>query len=293
MTMILIPPGEYRMGSFEPAETTAAFAVSMGLKNSKASDFTDEFPQHRVRITHGFRIARNEVTRANFQAFVSDTGYRTEAETDGKGGWGWDKDKEQGKFFQDPRFDWRNTGIPQADDHPVVNVSWNDVRKFCEWLGEKEGRSYRLPTEAEWEYANRAGTQGRYQCGDDPECLVSIANVADATSRETFRDWPTIAGSDGFAYTAPVGSFKANPFGLFDMHGNVWEWCEDFYDASFYTQSPVDDPAGPLTGKLRVSRGGAWSRTSVNVRCSVRRSGAPSLRHINIGFRPVLILSGD
>ncbi len=290
-TMTLIPPGAYLMGSTEPAQETAAFAVAMGLSKAKASDHADEHPQHLVRIARPFRIAKHEVTRANFQTFVSDTGYRTEAEKDGQGGWGWDQ--EMRKFLQAPRFDWRNVGFAQSDDHPVVNVSWNDAQSFCQWLAKKERQTYRLPTEAEWEFANRAGTQSRYQCGNDPECLASIANVADGTSRETYREWRTIAAKDGFIYTSPVGSLKANPFGLCDMHGNVWEWCNDFYDAKYYAQSPAENPAGPSTGALRVSRGGAWSRTPVNCRSCVRRSGSPTLKHVNIGFRPVLVLMGN
>lgn len=289
MTMTLIPPGHYRMGNLEPAEETAAFAQARGLLKAKAADFGDEYPPHAVRITHPFRLARCEVTRGNFRAFVNAAGYRTDAETDAQGGWGWSE--EQRKFVREPRFNWRNAGFPQNDDHPVLNVSWNDAQSFCAWLSRQDKHTYRLPTEAEWEYANRAGMETRYQSGNDSEGLAGTANVADATARKTYPDWPTINSDDGFTYTSPVGSFKPNPFGICDLHGNVWEWCRDIYDAAYYENSPLADPTGPATGPLRVSRGGAWSRTTVNCRSAVRRKGAPDLRHVNIGFRPVLTLS--
>ncbi len=291
MTMTLIPPGSYQMGNLEPAEVTAAFAREKGLIKAKAADFVDEYPPHPVRITRPFRLARCEVTRGNFQAYVKATGYRTEAESDAKGGWGWSA--EQKKFVQEPRFNWRNSGFPQGDDHPVLNVSWNDAHSFCDWLSRQNNETYRLPTEAEWEYANRAGMETRYQSGDDPESLALIANVADATARKTHPNWPTIHADDGFTYTSPVASLKPNPFGICDLHGNVWEWCADFYDVSYYKNSPTDDPTGPSAGALRVSRGGAWSRTAVNCRSAVRRKCEPDLRHVNIGFRPVLTLSSD
>ncbi len=108
----------------------------------------------------------------------------------------------------------------------MVNVSWNDAVAFCKWLSKKEGNTYRLPTEAEWEYACRAGTTTRYYSGDDPETLAKVGNVADATAKAKFPDWKyTIKASDGYVFTSPVGSFQPNAFGLYDMHGNAWQWC--------------------------------------------------------------------
>ena len=150
-------------------------------------------------------------------------------------------------------------------DHPVVYVSWNDADEFCKWLSKKEGKTYRLPTEAEWEYACRAGTKTRYSFGDDPQELVRYANAADqdrkklcpgcnvmipsfdASGKPTGKKipFPFLAGSDGFAWTAPVGKYKPNAFGLYDMHGNGWEWCSDWFDEHYYEKSPVDDPTGP------------------------------------------------
>ena len=146
-----------------------------------------EKPQHEVRITRPFYLGVTEVTRGQFRRFVDDAGYQTEAEKDGKGGYGWNEETK--KFEQNPRYTWQNAGFEQTDEHPVVNVSWNDARAFIAWLSRKEGKTYRLPTEAEWEYACRAGTTTRYFCGDDPEGLAAVGNVADGTAKEKYPDW--------------------------------------------------------------------------------------------------------
>src|SRR5262249_5278878 len=163
---------------------------------------SDEHPQHEVRITRPFYLGVTEVTRGQFRLFVDEEGYRTEAEKDGKGGYGWNEEKKT--FEQNPRYTWQSPGFEQTDEHPVVNVSWNDAQAFVGWLSRKEGETYRLPTEAEWEYACRAGTTTRYSCGDDPEGLVAVGNIADETAKVKYPDWTTIAARDGFVYTAPV-----------------------------------------------------------------------------------------
>ena len=188
MKFTLIKAGEFLMGSPDT--------------DKDAEDA--EKPQHRVRITRPFYLGVHEVTRGQFRRFVDDTGYQTEAEKDGKGGWGWNEDAK--KFEQNPRYTWLNPGFEQTDLHPVVNVSWNDAVAFAEWLGRKEGKTYRLPTEAEWEYACRAGTTTRFFCGDDAEGLAEVGNVADGTAKAKYPDWTwTIAAQDGFVYTAPGG----------------------------------------------------------------------------------------
>ena len=172
LTMVLIPPGEFMMGS--TAEEQARF-----LEEAKAAGdqwaierIPSEGPQHRVRITRPFRLSRHEVTRGQFRQFVEETGYKTEAERDGKGGYGF----VDGKWVQDPRFVWSaDPGFPQTDDHPVVNVSWNDATAFCQWLSKKQGVEYALPTEAQWEYACRAGTTTFWHCGDSDTTLQEYA----------------------------------------------------------------------------------------------------------------------
>ena len=126
----------------------------------------------------------------------------------------------------------------------MINVSWNDATAFARWLSQKEEVTYRLPTEAEWEYACRAETTSPYFCGEDPEGLAAVGNVRDGAYSERYSGMPAIAEWDGYACTAPVGRFRPNAWGLFDMHGNVFEWCHDGFDADYYKRSPVDDPRG-------------------------------------------------
>ena len=227
LKMVLVPAGEFTMGSGESAEGTAAFFnKTYGEDATKAEWFKDECPQHRVRITKPFYMGMYHVTRGQFRQFVADTGYKTDSEKGEKpGAFGWNPAEK--KFTFSEKYSWRNAGFEQTDEHPVVNVSWNDAVAFCKWLSRKEGNTYRLPTEAEWEYACRAGTTTRYYSGDDPETLANAGNVADAATKVKFPDWTIKAGkaSDGYVFTAPAGSFKPNAFGLYDMHGNAWQWC--------------------------------------------------------------------
>ena len=142
-------------------------------------------------------------------------------------------------------------------------IEWIDAVAFCEWLSKKEGKSYRLPTEAEWEYACRAGTTTRYHSGDDPETLVAVANVRDATAAAKFErfSW-ALKAPDGYVFTSPVGRFKPNAFGLYDMHGSAYQWCSNWFKLDYYSESPVDDPTGPGVGYrnrvAHVLRGGSW-----------------------------------
>ena len=186
MKLVLIPSGEFLMGS----------------PDSDQDAVDKEKPQHRVRITRPFYLGATEVTVGQFREVAEATGLRTEAETDGNGGFGWNEAKA--KFEQDPKYTWRNPGFAQSDDHPVVNVTWNDAIAFCNKLSELEGLQpydlgagaqsggdgYRLPTDAEWEYACRARTTTLYQTGDDPETLAEVGNVADATLKAKGARFP-------------------------------------------------------------------------------------------------------
>ncbi len=273
MKLILIPAGEFLMGS-EASDKEAA---------------DDEKPKHKVRITRPFYLGSTEVTVGQFRRFAESERYRTEAERDKRGGFGWNE--KEAKFSQGYNYNWRSPGFAQDDDHPVVNVTWNDSVAFCQWLGKQEGQTYRLPTEAEWEYSCRAGTTSRYWFGDEPEWLAVQGNVADGSAKKKFPDWMTINATDEFVFTAPVGRFRPNPFGLFDVHGNVGEWCSDLYQKDYYAHSPEADPLGPIEAMSRVTRGGSWGdHPRYLCRSAVRNGHAPSNRGSGMGFRVVRTL---
>ena len=227
--------------------------------------------------------------RRRFLLGHGNSGYRTEAEQDGTGGWGYNPQTSKCEG-RDPKYNWLNPSFPQTDAHPVVNVTWNDALAFCRWLSRKEGRTYRLPTEAEWEYACRGGTATQYAYGDDPATLAQVANIADVRGRTQFPHVQEILMPRDGKFTIVVGSHPPNKFGLCDMHGNVWEWCSDWYGKDYYAHSPVDDPAGPEQGIRRVRRGGAWNSFPLYARASFRNWNKPDSRCVNLGFR---VLAAD
>ena len=284
MSLTLIPAGEFLMGTSD-ADVKVMMEIDGSYTKQEAAD---EQPQHRVRITRPFYMGTHEVTTGQFRAFVKATGYVTEVEEDADedegeiGGVGWDAATR--KFGVNPRFSWKETGWPRTDEHPVVNVTWNDAVKFCEWLSQREGVEYRLPREAEWEYACRGGSTTLFSCGDDPNGLVQVGNVPDATARAEFADWTTISVRDGYVFSAPIGRLRPNGFGLYDMHGNVSEWCHDRYNAKYYARSRVDDPAGLVTGEERVSRGGDWFHPAT-IRSASREPLTPGTWGMCRGFR--------
>ncbi len=242
-------------------------------------------PPHDVTLTRPFLLGAHEVTVGQFRQFVSAIAYRTQAERDG----------HSPRYFA-PSADWRadrgaswqSPGFPQTVEHPVVHVSWHDAMAFCEWLSNKEGQKYRLPTEAEWEYACRAGSTTTYPWGNDEPSAAAYANLADASLKKAYRGWHygMNAWDDGHAQTAPVGSLRPNAWGLYDMSGNVREWCADWFSKDYYTSSPAADPAGPASGGSRALRGGAWASPVIDAR-SAGRMGihVPSTHNALIGFR--------
>ncbi|MFN8707288.1 MAG: SUMF1/EgtB/PvdO family nonheme iron enzyme [Planctomyces sp.] len=288
MKLKLIPAGEFVMGS----NASRGDLETAGFVLSDAFDNSDEQPAHRVRITRPFYMGIHEVTRGQFAAFVNDTGYLTEAEKDGKGGWGYDA---VGNAAQKPAYTWKENGMAQTDSHPVINVSWNDAMEFSKWLSKTEGKQYRLPTEAEWEYCCRAGSETHFSSGDGLASLEGYGNFLDTSfkSKYTSDEDQPFPFDDGFVYTSPVGRFNVNEIGLYDMHGNVWEWCSDWYGKDYYATSPLTDPMGPTSGTNRVYRGGSWSYSARVCRSAYRGSSAPSYRSSYLGFRVALSPSGE
>jgi len=258
----------------------------MGSSAAKGGKYYDE-TQHTVTLTKGFWMGTTHVTRGEFAAFIKDTAkdgpYQTDAEKegfaiefDGKG------------FGEVPGGSWRNPGFDQTDDHPVVEVSWNDAVAFCDWLSKKEGKHYRLPTEAEWEYAARAGSQTVYPWGNNPDDGQGWANCYDHTASQRFPNpnWTPFTWTDGYVFTSPVGTFKPNAFGLYDTNGNALEWCNDWY--SKYSSGDAIDPKGPEQQDYHVLRGGSWNYDEDGCRSAHRAKDAPTGRNNNIGFRVVL-----
>lgn len=295
MQMVLVPAGEFTMGN--EASQSEMTGLYPGYTPKRLQDLADETPAHRVRITRSFYMARHEVTVGQFRRFVEASGHVPESVADGTGGYGYNAaydpaTSRRGDAFEgrDPRYSWQNAGFAQTEGHPVVNVTWHDAVALARWLSATEQRRYRLPTEAEWEYACRAGTRTQYHAGDSPSSLAGVANVFDADAAAHWPAWKGYAlpTADGFAFTAPVGSFAPNAFGLHDMHGNVWEWTADWHDDTYYARSPRDDPRGPPEGSVKVRRGGSWHTWPLYARCAYRNWNAPDTRYTLVGIRLVM-----
>jgi formylglycine-generating enzyme required for sulfatase activity len=295
MQMMRIPAGEFLMGSeANEAELARQFPA---YERKRLRDLADESPVHRVRLTRPFYMARHEVTVGQFRRFLQASGHVPESVADGTGGYGYNPRYDpattrRGDAFEgrDPRYSWQTPGFAQSDDHPVVNVTWNDAQALAVWLSRTEQRRYRLPTEAEWEYACRAGTRSHYHGGDAPASLAATANVFDADAAVHWPAWQAFAltSHDGFAFTAPVGQFAPNAFGLHDMHGNVWEWTADWHDEHYSARSPLDDPQGPADGTVKVRRGGSWHTWPLYARCAYRNWNSTDTRYTLVGIRLVM-----
>jgi formylglycine-generating enzyme required for sulfatase activity/serine/threonine protein kinase len=252
MELLYVKPGTFTMGGTEaPGEWEA-----------------DQRPQHPVTITNGFYMGKYEVTKRQFAAFVKETNYRTLAEKEERS-WGPLADKTWGEI---PGANWKYPVLfKQTDDDPVTCMSWNDAIVFCHWLSKKTGCAASLPTEAEWEYACRAGTKTAWFFGDDESRLGEYAWIGGNSNRQTH----------------PVGQKKPNPWGFYDMHGNVWEWVADW--SGPYTSEPATDPTGPMTGQRKVLRGAAWHNESTRgARAAYRYVQGATGRSTVSGFRVVL-----
>lgn len=174
-----------------------------------------------------------------------------------------------------------------GDRQPVTNVTWYDAVNYANWLSEMTGKKFRLPTEAEWEYAARGNTSGRNYWGDNPYESCKHANGADKSAKSQWGEWSTTECNDGYKASAPVGLFYPNNFGLHDIMGNAWEWTNDWYDSEYYSESPKHNPQGPPTGRLKIPRGGGWMNASECVRVADRNGFSPDFSILFLGFRLV------
>jgi|GEM_PF-546908 len=273
MEMVLVKAGEFMMGAED------------GDGNEK--------PAHKVKISQLYYIDRYEVTVAQWRAFADATKYQTEAEKAGNKAWTIKDGKWQGDV---PGTSWRTPGFKQEDNHPACVITWNDAQEFCKWATKLAGRTVRLPSEAEWEYAARGPKVPKYPWGDTWDGATS-GNVADKSLKDTGfnMQWGEIKEDDGFPYTSPVGNYKnsASWCRAIDMAGNLWEWVEDRFSEKYYSESPAVDPKGPADGNDRVLRGGSWVDNPGTCR-SVRRAPiSPGHRVVNNGFRVVVVCASS
>jgi formylglycine-generating enzyme len=224
----------------------------IGSPPEETGRYWHEGPQHKVHLS-AFYITDKEITNAQYGQFLTATGHAT------------------------PLY-WLDKNL-NAPDQPVVGVTWQDALDFAKWLSHVTGEEYRLPTEAQWEAASRGGLTGQpFPWGDQPP---------ENGQRFLANYNPNPYDRDGFRFSAPVGSFPPNGYGLFDMAGNVAEWCWDWYDPTYYATSQYKDPIGPPSGRYRVIRGGSWYTLARELRCAARQFFRPSRADGFIGFRLV------
>lgn len=249
--MVLIKGGTFLMGSTKHADKGK--------------------PVHEVTLAD-YSIASHEVTVAEFRKFIAATGYKTTAE---KEGWAYvavgkkRKDKHNGVTWEYDANGIKRT--PDQDNHPVIYVSWADAMAYCEWRSKETGKIYRLPTEAEWEYAARGGNQSKGYIYSGADKLQPVA-------------WTR---RNGGYQTHAIGGKLPNELGLYDMSGNVWEWCADLYDTEYYKVSPKDNPINSATGTKRCMRGGSFGYTTITNRPTYRNYDSPDRRSGTCGFRVV------
>jgi formylglycine-generating enzyme required for sulfatase activity len=259
--LTVVPAGRFKQGSSDRADGNSA---------------TFEKPPHWVLIGRPFAISTNAVTVDEFRAFITATG------RDMRG-----CDTYEDRWRIRPEAGWENPGFVQTGSHPVTCVSWDDAKAYAGWLSKTTGHRYRLPSAAEWEYAARAGGEAVRPWSSDGSGACANANVADQRAARRYPGWLVFGCDDGYVYTAPVGSFKANSFGLNDMLGNVFQWTEDCWHAG-YGGAPVDGSAR-VDGDcaVRELRGGSWFSSPDYVRANYRNHFAANYRTSSVGIRLV------
>lgn len=269
MHLVFIPQGNFEMGSEEGGK--------------------DEKPVHEVIISHPFYAGKYEVTVAEFKIFVQDTGHNSDQEAD-DGRWVYTVTGGLYGWESKPDANWRNPYFTQTDEDPVVLVSWNDCQKVLHWLnGMAEGGMFRFPTEAEWEYMARAGSKTKFFWGDGVSEIVQYANTLDRAAKVKFSGLTWAPDyDDGHGVTAPVGRFKPNAYGLYDIAGNVWEWCQDY--GRLYKPGSWNNPIGSDPW-YRSIRGGSWSNKADCALSAYRGGNTGTNRRDDAGFRVIFVPS--
>ena len=276
MKLVLIPPGEFEMGS-TPEEVT--WALAEGKQENPTDKYyferlPTEAPRHRVKISKPFYLAMYQVIQAEYEKVMgANPSAFTETQVDVSTFQPSLSNSEAKARVSDVK---KVLG-KDTRRHPVETVNWDEAMEFCRKLSAMPAeraarRVYRLPTEAEFEYACRAGTTTRWYCGDDEASLADVG-------------W---FNKNAGGMSHPVGEKKPNAWGLYGMHGNVYQWCSDWFSADYYKQSPPSDPTGPPAGSNRVVRGGNWFRDSSFCRSAYRNAHGPASRERHVGFRVVV-----
>ena len=247
MELVLVKAGEFEMGSNDGRG--------------------EEKPVHKVKLSRPYYLGKYEVTVAQFRTFAEAAKYKTEAEKSGSA-----------FAFKDARWvdvkgiNWRTPGFPQEETHPVCTITWHDAQEFLNWATKKTGRKIALPTEAQWEYACRAGSTSKFSAGEKESDLEQVGWI----------------GKNSGQRTNLTGQKKPNAWGLYDMHGNVWEWVQDHFSDKYYTEAQPVDPQGPARGSARVLRGGGWRVDPESCRSARRHRGNSADRSADVGFRVAL-----
>lgn len=262
------------------------------VQNGSCEEEIDRKPGERLRvkatIEKPFALAKTEVTLGQFRAFMEETNYQSVVGT------------FQGKplvgcnFFDGKSYgyiaahSWENPGYPQREDAPVVCVSWSDAKAYAEWLSNKTGRKYRIPSTVEFEYASRGGRDTPWFWGTNSEEACQYANIGDRSFSRQFPNRPSFPCDDGYVYTAAVARFEPNPFGLYDMIGNAWEWTNDCFHTDL-SRSPVDGSSWEAAGggdcNFRTPKGGSWISGIGWSRAAVRSRDGAHYKSFMLGFR--------